>query len=406
MSDEKSSLSLSARIQSVSPSVTLAVDAKAKQLKASGVDIIGFGAGEPDFPTPAPIVEAAVEAARDPKNHRYTPTAGLPELREAVAAKTLRDSGYAVNPAQVVITNGGKQAVFESFQVLLDPGDEVILPTPFWISYSEAVKLAGGTPVPVFAGPDKNFIPTIEDLEAARTSHTKIVVLNSPTNPTGAVWSQDQVRALGEWALEHNLWVIADEIYEHITYDGVTTAHIGAVVPALRDRLIVLNGVAKSYAMTGWRVGWLIAPEYVAKAASKLQGHLTSNVSNVPQRAAIAALRGPLTAVAEMREAFDRRRHIIVDALNAVPGVSCNMPQGAFYALADVRALLNRPVGSQGFIFTSSTELAAGLLEQAHVAAVPGEAFGAAGYLRFSYATADDAIVEGMRRFHEWVAAN
>jgi aspartate/methionine/tyrosine aminotransferase len=220
------------------------------------------------------------------------------------------------------------------------------------------------------------------------------------------VWSQDQVRALGEWALEHNLWVIADEIYEHITYDGVTTAHIGAVVPALRDRLIVLNGVAKSYAMTGWRVGWLIAPEYVAKAASKLQGHLTSNVSNVPQRAAIAALRGPLTAVAEMREAFDRRRHIIVDALNAVPGVSCNMPQGAFYALADVRALLNRPVGSQGFIFTSSTELAAGLLEQAHVAAVPGEAFGAAGYLRFSYATADDAIVEGMRRFHEWVAAN
>jgi aspartate/methionine/tyrosine aminotransferase len=404
MSSESSSFALSKRIESVSPSVTLAVDAKAKQLKAAGVDVIGFGAGEPDFPTPGPIVDAAIAAAKDPKNHRYTPTAGLPELRLAVANKTLRDSGYSVEPSQVVITNGGKQAVYETFQVLLNPGDEVILPTPFWISYSEVVKLAGGTPVSVFAGPGKEFIPTIADLDAVLTPHTKAIVLNSPTNPTGAVWSQDQVRALGEWAIENHVWVISDEIYEHIVYDGAATAHIGAVVPQVRDQLVVINGVAKSYAMTGWRVGWLIAPDYVAKAAAKLQGHLTSNVSNVPQRAAIAALNGSLDAVATMRAAFDTRRHIIVDALNSIPGISCLLPKGAFYAMADVHELFGKPLGKNGTVVTSSAQLAEVLLEEAHVAAVPGEAFGAPGYLRFSYATADDAIVEGMRRVREWVA--
>lgn len=404
MSSESSSFALSKRIESVSPSVTLAVDAKAKQLKAAGVDVIGFGAGEPDFPTPGPIVDAAIEAAKDPKNHRYTPTAGLPELRQAVANKTLRDSGYSVEPSQVVITNGGKQAVYETFQVLLNSGDEVILPTPFWISYSEVVKLAGGIPVSVFAGPDKEFIPTIADLDAVLTPRTKAIVLNSPTNPTGAVWSQDQVRALGEWAIENHVWVISDEIYEHIVYDGAATAHIGAVVPQVRDQLVVINGVAKSYAMTGWRVGWLIAPDYVAKAAAKLQGHLTSNVSNVPQRAAIAALNGSLDAVATMRAAFDTRRHIIVDALNSIPGISCLLPKGAFYAMADVHELFGKPLGKNGTVVTSSAQLAEVLLEEAHVAAVPGEAFGAPGYLRFSYATADDAIVEGMRRVREWVA--
>ncbi|MCI1915479.1 MAG: pyridoxal phosphate-dependent aminotransferase [Bifidobacteriaceae bacterium] len=405
MSDVQNSLSLSKRIDSVSPSATLAVDIKAKQLKASGVDVVGFGAGEPDFPTPEPIVEAAIEAAKDPKNHRYTPTAGLPELRQAVAAKTLRDSGYDVDPSQVVITNGGKQAVYETFQVLLDPGDEVILPTPFWTSYTEVVKLAGGTPVTVFAGPEQDFIPSIDAIEAAYTPKTKAIVLNSPANPSGAVWSRAQVRVLGEWAIKRGVWVISDEIYEHIVYDGVETAHIGAVVPQVRDQLVVLNGVAKSYAMTGWRVGWLIAPEYVAKAATKLQGHLTSNVDNVAQRAALAAVSGPLTAVAQMRTAFDRRRHLIVDALNSIPGVSCNMPKGAFYALADVRDLLGKPLGSSHDSFTSSAELAGALLSQAHVAAVPGEAFGAPGYLRFSYATADELIVEGMRRLRDWVVS-
>lgn len=403
MTVESNSLALSKRIEAVSPSATLAVDTKAKQLKASGIDVIGFGAGEPDFPTPDPIVEAAVEAARDPKNHRYSPTAGLPQLRSAVAAKTLRDSGYEVDPAQVVITNGGKQAVYETFQVLLNPGDEVILPTPFWTSYTEMIKLAGGTSVTVFADSETAYVPTLEAISAAYTPRTKAIVLNSPTNPTGAVWSEAQIRALGEWAIEHKVWVISDEIYEHVTYDGATTSYIGAVVPEVRDQLVVLNGVAKSYAMTGWRVGWLIAPLHVAKAAAKLQGHLTSNVSNVSQQAALKAVSGPLDAVAHMRAAFDVRRHIIVDALNGIPGVHCLMPQGAFYAFADVRGLLDKPLGEKHSVATSSAQLADLLLEEAHIAAVPGEAFGAPGYLRFSYATSDDLIVEGMKRFHDWV---
>lgn len=403
MTVEKKPLTLSKRIDAVSPSATLAVDIKAKQLKADGVDVIGFGAGEPDFPTPSSIVEAAAEAARDPKNHRYTPTAGLPQLRAAVAAKTLRDSGYAVDPSQVVITNGGKQAVYETFQVLLDPGDEVILPTPFWTSYTEVVQLAGGTPVTVFADSDTEYVPTFDAIAAAWTPRTKAILLNSPTNPTGGVWSEEQVRALGEWAIEHGVWVISDEIYEHITYDGVKTAYIGALVPEIREQLIVVNGVAKSYAMTGWRVGWLIGPARVAKAAAKLQGHLTSNVSNVSQRAALAAVSGPLDAVATMRAAFDIRRHLIVEALNAIPGVKCLLPKGAFYAFADVRGLLNKPLGLQGSVASTSAQLADILLEEAHIAAVPGEAFGAPGYLRFSYATADEAIAEGMKRFHSWV---
>lgn len=403
MSSNQSPAALSKRIESVSPSATLAVNTKSRQLKAQGVDVIGFGAGEPDFPTPQPIVEAAVVATRDPKNYHYTATAGLPELREAVAAKTARDSGYHVDPSQVVITNGGKQAVYETFQVILDPGDEVILPTPYWTSYTEVVKLAGGTPVQVFAGPEDGYVPPLEALEAARTPATKAIVLNSPSNPTGAVWTEDQVRALGEWAIAHNVWVISDEIYEHLTYDGVKTAYIGAVLPKIREQLIVLNGVAKSYAMTGWRVGWMIAPRPVAAAATKLQGHLTSNVSNIPQRAALAAVSGPLDAVKTMRTAFDKRRHLIVDGLNAIPGVHCLMPKGAFYAFADVRELLGKPLGPKHTVSATSSELADTLLEEAHVAAVPGEAFGAPWYLRFSYATADNLIVKGMDRVRTWV---
>lgn len=395
---------LSVRINSVAPSATLAVDSKAKAMKASGVDVIGFGAGEPDFPTPDYIVQAAVEACRDPRNHRYTPTAGLPELRRAIADKTLRDSGFSVEPSQVLVTNGGKQAVYETFQVLLDPGDEVIIPAPYWTSYPEAVKLAGGVPVPVFAGPDRGFEPDVKALEAARTSRTKAVILNSPSNPTGAIWSADTVRAIGRWAVEHRLWVVSDEIYEHLHYDDAVTSYVGALVPEVRDQLVILNGVAKTYAMTGWRVGWMIAPGTVSAAAIKLQSHLSSNVSNVPQRAAIAAVSGPLDAVHAMREAFDRRRRLIVDALNEIDGVDCPTPKGAFYAFADVAGLLNRPIGPHGSVADSSAALAALLLDEGHVAAVPGEAFGALGYLRFSYALADDDLVEGMRRFADWAS--
>ncbi|ERH31275.1 pyridoxal phosphate-dependent aminotransferase [Alloscardovia omnicolens] len=395
---------LSTRIHNVAPSATLEVDLKAKALKASGIDIIGFGAGEPDFPTPDYIVRTAVEAAQDSKNHRYTATAGLPELREAIAHKTARDSGYEVDPQQIVVTNGGKHAVYASFQLILNEGDEVIVPTPCWVSYPETIKLAGGVPVEVFADAEHTFEPSIEQIEAATTERTKAIIINSPNNPTGAVWSADTLRAIAKWAIEHDVWVISDEIYEHMTYDGVETARIGSLVPEVRDRLIVLNGVAKTYAMTGWRVGWLLAPAEVAKAATKLQGHMTSNVSNVPQRAAVSAIAGDLSAVAAMREAFDRRRHAIVSALNELPGVSCEMPKGAFYAFADFTGLLGKPLGKNGTVCENTVQLAALILDEVHVAAVPGEGFSAPGYIRFSYALADDDLAEGMHRLKEWLA--
>lgn len=390
------------RINNVAPSATLAVDSKAKAMKAAGVDVIGFGAGEPDFPTPADVVDAAVKACNDPRNYKYTPTAGLPELREAIAAKVLRDSGYEVSADQVVVTNGGKQAVYEAFQILLNDGDEVIIPTPYWTSYPEAVKLADGVPVEVFAGADVNFEPSLEALEAARTERTKAIIVNSPNNPTGAVWKPETVEAIGRWAVEHHIWIISDEIYEHLNYDDARTTYIGAAVPECRDQLLVLNGVAKTYAMPGWRVGWMVAPAEVAKAATKLQGHMTSNVANISQRAALAAVSGPLDEVYEMRKAFDVRRRAIVAALNDIEGVYCPTPTGAFYAFADITALLGKPLGSNGTVCATSADFAAALLDEAHVAAVPGEAFGAPGYLRFSYALADDDLAEGMKRFKDW----
>ena len=396
---------LSDRIRHVTPSATLAVDSQAKAMKASGIDVIGFGAGEPDFPTPDYIVDAAVDACRDPRNYKYTPTAGLPELRRAIADKTLRDAGIETEPEQVVVTNGGKQAVYATFQVLLDEGDEVIIPAPYWTSYPEAVKLAGGVPVPVFAGADRGFEPDLAAIEAARTERTKAIILTTPNNPTGAVWSVDTVRAIGEWAVEHHVWILSDEIYEHLTYDGARTAHVGAIVPECRGQLVMLDGVAKTYAMPGWRVGWLVAPREVAAAAAKLQGHMTSNVSNVSQRAALAAVAGPLDAVHRMREAFDARRRAIVAALDGIDGVTCPTPTGAFYAFCDVTGLLNRPVGPQGTVSASSAQLADAMLREAHVAAVPGEAFGAPGYLRFSYALSDADLAEGMRRFKAWAEA-
>lgn len=394
---------LSKRILDVAPSATLEVDLKAKALKACGVDIIGYGAGEPDFPTPDTIVEAAVQAARDPKNHRYTATPGLPQLRDAIAAKTLRDSGYEVDSNNVVVTNGGKQAVFSTFQIVLNLGDEVIVPTPCWVSYPETIKLAGGVPVEVFAGADQKFEPTIEQIEAATTERTKAIIVNSPNNPTGAVWSAQTLENIARWAMDHDVWVISDEIYEHMVYDGAKTERIGALVPEVRDRLIVLNGVAKTYAMTGWRVGWLIAPAEVAQAAGKLQGHMTSNVSNVSQRAALAAVAGDLTAVAKMREAFDARRHAIVTALNSLPGVSCLMPDGAFYAFADFSNVLGKPLGKKKTVCENTVELAALILDEVHVAAVPGEGFSAPGYIRFSYALSDGDLAEGMRRLAQWL---
>ncbi|MDX6225840.1 MAG: aspartate aminotransferase, partial [Frankiales bacterium] len=393
---------ISARIAAIAESATLAVDAKAKALKAAGKDVIGFGAGEPDFPTPAHIVEAAAAACRDPKNHRYTPTPGLPELRAAIAAKTARDSSYSIQPSQVVVTNGGKQAVYEAFACLLDPGDEVILPAPYWTTYPEAIKLAGGVPVEVQTDETTGYLATVEQLEAARTPRTKALLYCSPSNPSGGVYPPEQVEAIGRWAVEHGVWVVADEIYEHLVYDGLTAVSMPVAVPELADTCVVLNGVAKTYAMTGWRVGWLIGPDDVVKAATNLQSHATSNVSNVAQVAALAAVSGDLTAVAQMREAFDRRRKTIVRMLSEIDGVVIPEPNGAFYAYPSVKALLGRSL--RGQTPQSTTELAALILDEVEVAVVPGEAFGTPGYLRLSYALGDDDIVEGISRLQKLFA--
>ena len=387
---------VSQRLASIAESATLAVDARAKALKAAGRAVIGFGAGEPDPATPQHIVDAAVAACLDPANHRYSPAAGLPALREAIAAATLRDSGYEISPGSTIVTNGGKQAVFQAFAALCDPGDEVILPAPYWTTYPEAIRLAGGVPVEVFAGAQADYLVSVEQLEAARTSRTKALLLCSPSNPTGAVYSAEQITAIGVWALEHGIWVITDEIYQHLVYDEAVFTPILKVVPELANQTIVLNGVAKTYAMTGWRVGWMQGPADVIKAATNFQSHLTSNVSNVSQRAAIAALTGDLSAVYEMRTAFDRRRKAMVSALREIDGVICPTPKGAFYAYPSVEGLLGKSI--RGVVANTSAELAEIILAEAEVAVVPGEAFGPSGFLRLSYALGDDDLAEGVGR--------
>ena len=384
---------VSKRIAAIAESATLAVDSKAKALKAAGKPVIGFGAGEPDFPTPDYIVNAAIEAAKIPANHRYTPTPGLPELREAIVKKTKRDSDYEITVDQVLVTNGGKQSVYQSFASILDPGDEVILPSPFWTTYPECIKLAGGVSVEVFADESQNYLVSVAQLEKALTPKTKVLLFCSPSNPTGSVYSPEQVKEIGQWALKNNLWVVTDEIYEHLLYDGAKAPSICVAVPELADRTIIINGVAKTYAMTGWRVGWMIGPKDVIKAATNLQSHLSSNVS---QRAAIAALNGDLSAVHKMGEAFDRRRKLIVKLLNEIPGITCPTPTGAFYVYPSVKAVLGKEI--RGKRPKTSAELATLILEEAEVAAVPGEAFGPSGYLRFSYALGDEDIIEGIAR--------
>jgi aspartate aminotransferase len=387
---------ISTRIAAIAESATLAVDAKAKALKAAGRPVIGFGAGEPDFPTPDYIVSAAATAAGVPANHRYTPTPGLPDLRDAIVAKTKRDSHYEITADQVLVTNGGKQSVYQAFATIIDPGDEVILPSPFWTTYPECIKLAGGKAIEVFADETQNYLVSVEQLEAARTPKTKALLFCSPSNPTGSVYSPEQVKAIGEWALKNNIWIIADEIYEHLLYDGAKAPSMPVIVPGLADSTIIINGVAKTYAMTGWRVGWMIGPKDVIKAATNLQSHLTSNVSNVSQRAAIAALTGDLSAVHKMGEAFDRRRKLIVGLLNEIPGFECPMPTGAFYVYPSVKGALGKTI--RGKVANTSAELATIILDEVEVAAVPGEAFGPSGYLRFSYALGDEDIVEGIGR--------
>ena len=393
---------ISKRIAAIAESATLKVDAKAKGLQAAGRPVISYAAGEPDFATPQHIVEAASRAVLDPKNHRYTPAIGLPELREAIAQKTKADSGTEITAAQVVVTNGGKQAVYQAFATLLDPGDEVLMPTPFWTTYPEAIRLAGGVPVEVFAGADQGYRVTVDQLEAARTSKSKVLLFVSPSNPTGAVYSREETEAIGRWASENGMWVVTDEIYQNLVYDGQRAVSITEAVPELIDRTIMVNGVAKTYAMTGWRLGWMAGPLDAMKAAGNLQSHLTSNVSNISQRAALAALTGPQDAVLEMREAFDRRRKLAVAELNKIDGWVAPMPEGAFYVYSDVVGLLGREWG--GKQIDTSLELCDYILDAAEVALVPGEAFGPSGYVRMSYALGDAQLLEGIKRLQRLFA--
>ena len=387
---------ISARLSAIAESATLAVDAKAKALKAAGRPVIGFGAGEPDFPTPGYIVEAAQRACAEPRFHKYTPAAGLPELRQAVADKTARDSGFRVTAGQVLITNGGKQAVFQTFAALLDPGDEVLVPAPYWTTYPEAIQLAGGVTVPVATDESTGYLASVADLEAARTERTKILLFVSPSNPTGAVYPPEQVAEIGRWAAANGLWVVTDEIYEHLVYGDAEFSSMPVVAPEVTEQCVVVNGVAKTYAMTGWRVGWMIGPADVIKAATNFESHVTSNVCNVAQAAALAAVTGDLSAVAVMREAFDRRRRTMARMLNEIPGVVCPEPQGAFYCYPSVQGLLGKEIG--GHRPASSAELAALILDEAEVAVVPGEAFGTPGYFRLSCALGDADLEEGVTR--------
>jgi aspartate aminotransferase len=393
---------ISRRVSAVTESATLAIDAKAKALKAAGENVIGFGAGEPDFPTPAHIVAAAEGACRDPRNHKYSPAAGLPELQAAIAAKTARDSGYPVTAGQVLVTNGGKQAVEEACATLLDPGDEVLLPAPYWTTYPETIGLAGADVVALATSAATGFRVSVDQLEAARTPRTKMLLFVSPSNPTGAVYPRDEIEAIGRWAVEHGVWVLTDEIYEHLVYGSAVHHSMPAVVPELVEQCVVVNGVAKTYAMTGWRVGWMIGPLDIIRAATNLQSHSTSNVCNVAQRAALAAVTGDLEAVATMRAAFDRRRRTMVSMLNEISGVSCVEPEGAFYAFPSFEAVLGRPVA--GRVPRTTLELAEILLDEVRVAIVPGEAFGAPGYARLSYALGDDDLVEGVTRIAKVLA--
>jgi aspartate aminotransferase len=390
---------ISKRIASIAESATLKVDAKAKALQAEGRPVISYAAGEPDFPTPAHIVEAASKAVLDPKNHRYTPAIGLPELREAIAQKTLRDSGTEVSASQVVVTNGGKQAVYQAFAVLVDEGDEVLLPTPYWTTYPEAIALAGGKSVDVFAGSDQGYKVTVEQLDKAKTSKTKVLLMCSPSNPTGAVYSRKEIAAIGQWAHKNSIWIITDEIYQNLVYDGVKAYSITEVVPEMIDKTILVNGVAKSYAMTGWRLGWMTGPADAMKAAANLQSHLTSNVNNIAQKAALAALTGPQEEVQNMLAAFDRRRKLAVSELGKIENWLAPMPQGAFYVYSDVRGLLGKTWN--GKQINTSLELCDFILEQVEVALVPGEAFGPSGYVRMSYALGDEPIVEGIQRLQK-----
>ena len=395
-------LSISHRVSAIAESATLAMDRRARELSAAGQNIISFAAGEPDLPTPSEVVEAAIAACREPRMHHYTPTSGLPELREAIASSVRGGSAGEISAANVLVTNGTKQAVAHAFATLLDPGDEVLITSPYWVTFPEAVLLVGGVPVVVPTDESRGFRVSVDDLERHRTPRTKALLFVSPSNPTGAVYPEAHMAEIGHWLLESGLWAVSDEIYQRFTYGDVKFHSLPEVVPELAEQSIRLSGVSKSYAMTGWRVGWLIAPKPVVMAAGNLQSHVCGNISNVSQWAAVAALRSGTSSIEKMRQTFAHRRELILAGLDRLPGFECPPPDGAFYVFPSVTGLLGREIA--GRQVDTSDQLAALLLDEAKVAVVPGEAFGAPGHLRFSYALADDLLEEGMARVQQLLA--
>ncbi|HEV7871132.1 MAG TPA: pyridoxal phosphate-dependent aminotransferase [Modestobacter sp.] len=387
---------VSRRVAAITASATPALDARVAALRAADLPVIDLADGAPGSPTPPHVVAAAVAAAQDPAHHRPAPPGGLPELKAAIVATTLRDSGLSARPADVLVTNGGTQAVAEALATLLDPGDEVLLPTPYWPSHLEAVRLAGGVPVPVVADEASGYLVSVGQLEAARTARTRLLLFSSPANATGAVQPPEEVAEIGRWALAAGLWVLTDETHQHLVYGGATAPSLPGLVPELQPHCLVVNGVSSTYAMAGWPVGWLLGPADVVAAATALQAHSSSPVAIVSQVAAIAALTGDQSAVATQRAALDRRRQTVVGMLRQIPGVACPEPQGAFSVYPSVKALLGRPIA--GHTVQTSLELAELLLEEAQVAVVPGEAFGTPGYLRLSYAVSEEDLVEGVGR--------
>ncbi|MFC4049854.1 pyridoxal phosphate-dependent aminotransferase [Actinomadura syzygii] len=397
------SIGLSERAGAIAGSATMAVSARAAELRAAGNRVVSFGAGEPDFPTPGHIVEAAQRACADPVNHRYTSSAGLAELRRAVAESVLADTGLAIDKTDVLVTNGAKQAVYLACMVLLNPGDEALVPSPYWTTYPEAVRLTGATPVPVRSDPARDYKVTPEALDAHLTPRTKVLLFGSPANPTGTVYTPEEIRAIGDWAAQRGIWVISDEIYQHLLYDGAVAASMPVAAPGVRDQCIVIGGVSKTYAMTGWRVGWLYGPAGAVKAAVNLQSHMSSNVSNVAQAAAMAALRAGRPGFEDVLASYDRRRHLMVDILQGIRGVDCPTPTGAFYCFPSVKRLLTRSI--LGHSFASTAELATFVLDRVSVALLPGEAFGAPGCLRLSYALDDQSLQTGLERLQRLLSS-
>ena len=393
-------MKLSKKNLDITASLTLEIDAKAKKMKAQGIDVIGFGAGEPDFNTPSFIIDAAKEAL-DNGYTRYTPSSGIIELRQAICEKLLRDNGIEYKPNEILVSNGAKHSLYNIFQAILNPGDEVIIPSPYWLSYPEMIKMADGIPIFVDTSEEDNFCLSLENLKHAITSKTKAIIINSPNNPCGCVYNRTQLGGIAELALKHNFFIVADEIYEELLYDGAEHVSIASLSPEIKDITLLVNGMSKAYAMTGWRIGYTAANQDIINVMANIQSHSTSNPNSIAQYASLAALKGPKDIIADMVSKFDDRRKFMVSKINSIDGISCTMPLGAFYIMLNITDIIGKTY--DGRRIKGSLDFADALLECQRVAVVPGIAFGADGHVRLSYATSNENIENGLNRIGDFI---